>query len=172
MRAHLSRAGARLMATYQELQNALARYADIEEQYWLALENKAKVIKNGLTDYLGKAGQVTEVASENVPYVCLGVVEGEEFHQRNASQLPARDGALNFAVRVIIDADANPRLKVAHLINLKMSIGDGKLEVLICEKHQNHHHSFPDVFNERHQAQLFDAITDTIIKRLDISCFN
>lgn len=160
------------MASYEDLQSALVRFGNAQERYWTILEGHARTIRDGLTEYLGKAGKTTEINGLSVPYVELGEGAGDQFTPiMSPSKLPADGTALEFSIRVVIESPNNRHFKIASTLAVEMSQRGEKLNITLGEYGDESQLSFPEEFNERHQTQLFDAITSILIRRLDVSKF-
>ncbi len=160
------------MASYEDLQEALARFGNAQEKYWLDLERKARQILEGLERYLGKSGEVTKFQDSVVPYVALGEIIGDDFQPISSpSKLPAFDTTLDFAIRVIVEKSTSSITKVGIVILVEMSKENGELKLEIGERGSLRQLAVPEEFNDRHQTQLFDAIADIILDRLSVSKF-
>lgn len=160
------------MASYEDLQSALVEFGNARESYWSMLEGHAKTVRDGLEQYFDKVGQTTEFNSEVVPYVALGEGTITNFSQiKSPSKLPADDTSLEFLIRVIIESPMNKHYKIGSAVAVEMSQENGQLNITLGEYSEKSQLTFPAEFNERHQTQLFDAIANMIISRLDVRKF-
>lgn len=173
MNTLMQRQGSPHMTSYTDIADAMVSFSEAKERYWSTLEQHVSTITQGFADYLGKAGQTTRFNGEQLSYVTLGssIHAGHFTPVTSPAQLDGADKTLNFTLRVIVEVSPEHHYKVAILQDVAMMQEQGKLRFVLEGALDKLVVEVPDAFNERHQAQLYEALAQAIKGKFDASLF-
>lgn len=120
------------MSRFEKLREIHIAGRRAEREYWESLAFAAQSLVSRFTEYLELPTETFEEQNGSLtPYVQLGTWDGREFERKPARNLPGEDGALEFAICVILDVSENAFPKHRYIVPVHVSKHAGDVTVVI-----------------------------------------